>query len=158
MDLQILSIEHLAALVEIDRRCFGGHWSIETYQRELVSPNAHFIGRFERDELVGMGCFWAILDEAHITLMSVLPEYRGQGWGQDLLVGLLARAVSIGMHHATLEVRASNDAAVGLYEKMGFETLGRRKKYYQNPEEDALIMWCRGLQQPDFMSRYASRS
>jgi [ribosomal protein S18]-alanine N-acetyltransferase len=141
--------------VEIDQRCFDGHWSLETYQRELVSPNAHFIGCLEQDQLVGMGCFWAILDEAHITLMSILPEYRGQGWGKDLLVGLLARAVSIGMHHATLEVRASNEVAVNLYGKMGFETLGRRKKYYQNPEEDALIMWCRGLQKSDFMSRYA---
>jgi [ribosomal protein S18]-alanine N-acetyltransferase len=172
MDLRILSIDHLAPMVEIDQRCFGGHWSVETYQRELESPNAHFIGRFvshwdggavgtappeaKLEQLVGIGCFWAILDEAHITLMAILPEYRGQGWGKDLLVGLLAEAVAIGMNHATLEVRPSNTIAVGLYEKMGFETLGRRKKYYQNPEEDALIMWCRSLQHPDFMKRYAN--
>jgi [ribosomal protein S18]-alanine N-acetyltransferase len=158
MDLQILSSEHLAALVEIDRICFGGHWSIDTYQRELASPNAHFIGRFDGDQLMGMGCFWAILDEAHITLMAILPEYRGRGWGKDLLVGLLARAVSIDMNHATLEVRASNEVAAGLYLKMGFETLGRRKNYYQNPTEDALIMWCKGLQHPEFMSRYKVHS
>lgn len=164
MDLRILSlaeppsmgIDYLAAMVEIDLRCFGGHWSIETYQRELASPNAHFIGRFNQEELVGVGCFWSILDEAHITLMAILPEYQGRGWGKDLLVGLLAEAVSIGMHHATLEVRPSNIVAVGLYEKMGFKTLGRRKKYYQDPTEDAFIMWCRGLQHPDFMRRYAT--
>ncbi len=143
MDLQVLSITHLAAILEIDRCCFGGHWSEDTYRRELDSPNAHFIGRFAGEELVGMGCFWAILDEAHITLMAILPDYRGRGWGQDCCGGFMAEAVAIGMHHATLEVRASNEAAVKLYEKMGFETLGKRKKYYQNPEEDALVMWCR---------------
>jgi [ribosomal protein S18]-alanine N-acetyltransferase len=154
MDLQLLSITHLATMLEIDRRCFGGHWSEDTYRRELDSPNGHFIGRFDGEQLVGMGCFWSILDEAHITLMAILPEYRGRGWGKDLLVGLMAEAVAIGMHHATLEVRASNEVAVKLYEKMGFETLGHRKKYYQNPEEDALVMWCRGLQKPDFLRHY----
>jgi [ribosomal protein S18]-alanine N-acetyltransferase len=153
--LRKLSPQHLDALMEIDHRCFGGHWSRDTYQRELASSSGHFIGRFHQQELVGMGCFWSILDEAHITLMAVLPEYRGRGWGKDILVGLLAEAVAIGMNHATLEVRISNTIALQLYAKMGFEALGQRKKYYQNPEEDAIIMWCRGLQQANFMGRYA---
>jgi ribosomal-protein-alanine N-acetyltransferase len=153
--LNLLSIEHLEQMLEIDQICFGGHWSIDTYTRELASENSHFVGAFVDDKLIGLGCFWAILDEAHITLLAVHPDYRGQGRGRDLLIGLLAKAVAIGLNHATLEVRVSNEAAVSLYEKMGLIVAGLRKKYYQNPTEDALVMWCSGLQYPDFLMKYA---
>jgi [ribosomal protein S18]-alanine N-acetyltransferase len=152
--LDLLSIEHLDHMLEIDQICFGGHWSIDTYRRELASENGHFVGAFLGTQLIGMGCFWAILDEAHITLLAIHPDYRGRGWGQDLLIGLFAKAVAIGMNYATLEVRISNEAAVGLYEKMGFVIAGVRKKYYQDPAEDALVMWCSGLQQPEFLEKY----
>jgi [ribosomal protein S18]-alanine N-acetyltransferase len=147
-----LAIEHLDAMVAIDRICFGQHWTMDAYQRELNSPNSHFIGWFDpTDNLVGMGCFWAIVDEAHITLLAVHPDYRRQGGGQQILRGLLAQAVKIEMRHSTLEVRSSNTGAIQLYEKMGFENLGWRTKYYQNPLEDAVVMWLTGLQHPQFM-------
>jgi [ribosomal protein S18]-alanine N-acetyltransferase len=149
LELVTLTIEHLSAMVAIDQVCFGKHWSIETYRRELNSPNSHFVGIFEpTGSLIGMGCFWAILDEAHITLLTVRPDWRRKGYGRLILRGLLHRAVKIGMLHSTLEVRGSNVAAINLYEKMGFESLGWRTKYYQNPEEDAVVMWMRGLQHP----------
>jgi ribosomal-protein-alanine N-acetyltransferase len=154
-ELNLLSIDDLEQMVELDRVCFGGHWSIDTYTRELASDNSHFVGVFVADRLIGMGCFWAILDEAHITLLAIHPDYRGRGLGQDLLVGLFAKAVTIGMNHATLEVRLSNEVAVSLYEKMGLVIAGVRKKYYQNPPEDALVMWCNGLQSPDFLQKFA---
>lgn len=141
-------------MVAIDQICFGQHWSIDAYRQELNSSNSHFIGCFASgdagDLLVGMGCFWAIVDEAHITLLAVHPDYRRQGGGQKILRGLLAQAIKIQMRHCTLEVRDSNTAAIRLYEKMGFENLGWRTKYYQNPEEDAVVMWLTGLQHPDF--------
>ncbi len=158
LELDLLSIDHLDQMLAIDHICFGGHWSIDTYQRELASDNGHFVGAFLDSHLIGMGCFWAILDEAHITLLALHPDYRGRGWGQDLLMELLAKAVAISMNYATLEVRASNEAAVGLYEKIGFVIAGVRKKYYQDPAEDALVMWCSGLQQPGFLDRYLLRS
>jgi [ribosomal protein S18]-alanine N-acetyltransferase len=153
-ELGLLTAEHLDQMLRLDQICFGGHWSIDTYQRELASDNGHFVGAFLDSHLIGMGCFWAILDEAHITLLALHPDYRGRGWGKDLLTGLLAKAVAIGMNYATLEVRASNEAAVGLYEKIGFVIAGVRKKYYQEPTEDALVMWCSGLQQPDSLDKY----
>ncbi len=154
MKIATLTSEHLAAMVAIDRVCFGQHWSIDTYQKELNSPNSHFVGLFAAPNLlVGMGCFWAILDEAHVTMMAVHPDYRRQGGGTKILGGLLEKAVKIEMRHSTLEVRGSNAGAIQLYEKMGFENLGWRTKYYQNPEEDAVVMWLTGLQHPNFLAR-----
>jgi [ribosomal protein S18]-alanine N-acetyltransferase len=153
VELVTLTIDHLEAMVAIDQICFGEHWSIDTYRRELNSPNSHFIGlREDSGALMGIGCFWAILDEAHITLLAVHPAWRRQGCGRRILLGLLDRAVKIGMQHSTLEVRGSNQAAIDLYKKMGFESLGWRTKYYQNPEEDAVVMWLRGLQHPEFLA------
>ncbi len=152
MKIATLTIEHLDAMVAIDRICFGQHWTMDASQRELNSPNSHFIGWFDStDNLVGMGCFWAIVDEAHITLLAVHPDYRRQGGGQQILRGLLEQAVKIEMRHSTLEVRSSNTGAIQLYEKMGFENLGWRTKYYQNPSEDAAVMWLTGLQHPQFL-------
>jgi [ribosomal protein S18]-alanine N-acetyltransferase len=151
VSIATLTIDHLDEMVAIDRICFGQHWTIDAYRRELNSSNSHFIGWFNSEGLlVGMGCFWAIVDEAHITLLAVHPDYRRQGGGQKILLGLLQQAVKIEMRHSTLEVRGSNTMAIQLYEKMGFENLGWRTKYYQNPEEDAVVMWLAGLQHPDF--------
>jgi [ribosomal protein S18]-alanine N-acetyltransferase len=152
-----ISVNEIESIVILDRLCFGGLWSIDSYRRELTNENSHFIGAsidksFKPDTngIVGFGCFWAILDEAHITLLGVHPEYQRQGLGQLLLSALLDKARSIDMARATLEVRASNDGAIQLYEKNGFQTVGRRKKYYQDTGEDGIIMWRGGLQDPNF--------
>jgi [ribosomal protein S18]-alanine N-acetyltransferase len=147
----------LEQIIALDRLCFGGLWSVDSYQRELVSENSHFLAvtadsglEANMDAIVGFGCFWSILDEAHITLLGIHPEYQGRGLGQLLLCSLLDRARAIEMKRATLEVRASNDRAIHLYEKHGFTVVGRRKKYYQDNDEDGVIMWRGGLQHPYF--------
>jgi [ribosomal protein S18]-alanine N-acetyltransferase len=152
-----IGIEEIAAILQLDRLCFGGLWSIDSYRRELTNDNSHFLGVFvdksiepTTDGLIGFGCFWAILDEAHITLLGIHPHYQRQGYGQQLLIALLDRARSIDMARATLEVRASNDGAMRLYERYGFQSVGRRKKYYQDTGEDGVIMWRGGLQHPKF--------
>ncbi|NJN57619.1 MAG: ribosomal protein S18-alanine N-acetyltransferase [Leptolyngbyaceae cyanobacterium SL_5_9] len=100
--------------------------------------------------LLGIGCLWAILEEAHITILAVHPDYQRQGLGQILLWALLRSAWQRGLEWATLEVRASNRAAIALYQKFGFSEVGRRRRYYQDSGEDALILWHKGLQRPDF--------
>jgi ribosomal-protein-alanine N-acetyltransferase len=97
------------------------------------------------DGIVGLGCYWAILDEAHITLLAIAPPYRGQGLGRRLLLHLLTSARQRGLARATLEVRATNQLALKLYQSLGFRTAGRRRKYYSDGE-DALILWQSGLQ------------
>jgi [ribosomal protein S18]-alanine N-acetyltransferase len=100
--------------------------------------------------LLGIACLWAILEEAHITILAVHPDYQRQGLGQVLLWALLQSAWKRGLEWATLEVRVSNQAAIALYQKFGFSEVGRRRRYYQDTGEDALILWHNGLQRPDF--------
>lgn len=169
LDLQPLTPELLPAALVLDQLCFGGLWTLEGYQRELDSPNSELLvlqtsqlsqsqlgepktlkSSVEGDPLLGLGCFWAIVDEAHITIVAVHPNYQGQGLGQALLYALLEKARQRGMERATLEVRASNHPALLLYEKFGFREAGRRRRYYEDTGEDALILWRGGLQSPEF--------
>ncbi|MBP5975132.1 ribosomal protein S18-alanine N-acetyltransferase [Brasilonema sp. CT11] len=99
--------------------------------------------------LLGISCFWSILDEAHITILAIHPQYHRQGFGQALLYSVLKSAWKRGLERATLEVRASNSAAISLYQKFGFKIAGRRRRYYKD-DEDALILWLGNLQQPQF--------
>jgi ribosomal-protein-alanine N-acetyltransferase len=100
--------------------------------------------------LLGLGCYWAILEEAHITILAVDPQFQRQGLGQALLCALLSSAYQRKLEWATLEVRISNQSAVSLYEKFGFREAGRRRRYYQDTGEDALVLWRGGLQDPKF--------
>ncbi|MDY7014809.1 MAG: ribosomal protein S18-alanine N-acetyltransferase [Cyanobacteriota bacterium] len=151
--LQPLEAEQLEAAVTLDRLCLGGLWTLQGYQRELNSPNSELLclttqnGRGEA--ILGVGCFWAILEEAHVTLLAIRPDFQGQGLGQALLLALLKSAVQRQLERATLEVRASNNTALSLYRKFGFQVAGRRKGYYQASGEDALILWLGGLQRSD---------
>lgn len=149
-----LTREGLDAAVELDRLCLGGMWSLNGYQRELESPNSEILVLSVQEKaIIGLGCFWAILEEAHITLLAIHPDYQGQGLGQLLLYSLLEKAVRRQLERATLEVRASNQIALSLYQKFGFKEAGRRKKYYPGTDEDALILWRGGLHLPEFSER-----
>ncbi len=132
LKIQSLTRDNLTELLELDKACFNGLWTMEGYLRELESPNSHFFGLFSPfndSELLGMGCFWSILEEAHITILAVHPEYHGQGLGKALLYVLLQTAVDLGLERATLEVRDSNYVAISLYQKFGFKTAGKRPGY-----------------------------
>ena len=100
--------------------------------------------------ILGLGCFWSILEEAHITILAIHPDWRRQGLGQLLLYALLKDATRRQLEWATLEVKPSNQAALSLYHKFGFMEAGRRRRYYQDTGEDALILWRSGLQTPEF--------
>jgi [ribosomal protein S18]-alanine N-acetyltransferase len=159
-----ISVDEIGSILILDRLCFGGLWSIDSYRRELTNENSHFLGisaakilEPATNDIIGFGCFWAILDEAHITLLGIHPQYQRQGLGKLLLIGLLDKARSIHMARATLEVRASNQGAIDLYQQYGFQTVGRRKKYYQDNDEDGVIMWRGGLQHPANSSDHATR-
>ncbi len=103
-----------------------------------------------RSSLLGLGCFWSILEEAHITILAVHPDYQGQALGKLLLYALLGDARRRQLERATLEVKPSNQAALSLYQKFGFTEAGRRRRYYKDTGEDALILWRGGLQTPEF--------
>ncbi|MGF1457968.1 MAG: ribosomal protein S18-alanine N-acetyltransferase [Leptolyngbyaceae cyanobacterium] len=146
-------IQDLANVVALDHRCFGGLWSEAAYSREVDSPNSDLLVLATPvnglAELIGIGCLWAILDEAHITLLGIAPAYQRRGLGRWLLIQLLKCAIARGLTHATLEVRQSNQAALGLYSAFGFRIAGERRRYYTDGET-ALILWRNELQTPEF--------
>lgn len=156
----------LEAVVALDRLCFGGLWQLEGYQRELNSPYSnlliisllpntaisHQTDNIEDKNslnLVGLGCLNAILEEAHITMIGIHPDFRGLGLGKAMFYALLLTAWRRGLERATLEVSVSNNSAISLYKKFGFREAGRRPKYYATGE-DALILWLNGLHYPEF--------
>ena len=147
----VLTHELLPAVLELDQVCLGGLWTEAGYRREIDSPNSDLLALLANDHVIGLGCVWAILDEAHITTLAIHPDYHRRRLGQFLLIQLLLRAEQRALTHATLEVRTSNQRALSLYQKFGFHTAGRRKRYYKDGE-DALILWCK-LQTPDFQER-----
>jgi len=174
LSIRSISPPVLPAVLELDNLCFGKLWTLEAYQREIDSPNSELLGLFLKKkqdqedteentydlqlttyDLLAMGCFWAILDEAHITLLAVHPNYQGRGLGQALLWGLMQAARDRALERATLEVRASNQPAISLYSKFGFQLAGRRRRYYKDTNEDALILWQSGLQRSEFQAKLA---
>ncbi|WP_404785820.1 ribosomal protein S18-alanine N-acetyltransferase [Altericista sp. CCNU0014] len=147
----------LNAAVELDRQVLGGFWSAQSYREELNRSSSDLVGlRSTASEaegkvsLLAMGCAWTVLDEAHIVLMAVHPQHRRCGLGYGILLELLEAARRRGMKYATLEVRASNKAAIALYTKLGFTTAGTRRNYYGDTGEDALVMWRSDLQTAEF--------
>jgi len=94
------------------------------------------------------------LEEAHITNIAVSPEYRRMHIGEALLKTVIDECYKNMVKYITLEVRAGNTPAIGLYEKYGFKSLGLRKGYYQDNNEDALIMWTENIFYDKFKSMY----
>jgi ribosomal-protein-alanine N-acetyltransferase len=140
-----LTEEELTDVLELDNLCFGGLWSLDGYKKEIESPNSCLliltINIEESEKIIGLGCFWAILDEAHLTILAIHPDFQGQGLGKLLLSKLLEEAENKNLERATLEVGENNNKALNLYQQFGFKEAGRRKKYYKKTGEDALILW-----------------
>jgi len=128
-------------VMAIDRLSFANPWSESSYQHELAqNPAAHLSVLFvEPRVVVGYAAFWLIVDEAHINNLAVHPEWRGQGLGKRLLAHVLQQALAVNAVLATLEVRAGNLIAQNLYRHYGFVQVGRRKRYYRDNGEDALL-------------------
>lgn len=139
-----LGPEHIDQIMRVELSSFSCPWSRESYAYELSENQlAHYYGCFAEGELVAFAGFWQVADEGHVTNMAVLPAWRRQRLGQLLLRQLIAACLSLGGRWMTLEVRESNNAAIALYEKLGFEPYGLRPGYYDAPSEGAVIMWLR---------------
>jgi len=142
-------IEPLASEVDLDgvlhveAESFTNPWTREMYAWELQNRNVcHiYVVRTADDPVAAFCAFWLVFDEIHINNVAVLPQLRGHGIGTNLLQHVFMEARRLGAKRATLEVRASNQAALRLYERLGFYVAGTRKHYYSKPVEDALILW-----------------
>lgn len=136
-----MRIEDVAAVHEIERLSFRTPWPAYAFEQELKGNRlARYVVARAGDRVVGFAGIWMMVDEAHITTFSVHPDWRRQQIGRQLLLNLAEVSAAIGARRMTLEVRASNLAAQGLYRAFGFEVAGRRPGYYTDDGEDALIM------------------
>jgi ribosomal-protein-alanine N-acetyltransferase len=140
----------LPRVVEIERACFGERWTLASFQNELSNSASSYFVATEDNEIVGYAGYWLILEEAHITTIGVDPKHQRRGFGDLLMLDLIEHAAHAGAKWVTLEVRLSNIGAQKMYEKFGFTSLGRRKGYYQDNNEDALIMWTENIEQPHY--------
>lgn len=134
-------------VLKIEKEAYGDHhWSKDSFYGELSNNLAHYYCAYDsQKKLVGYAGCWQIIDEAHITTIAVRPDLQRKKIGEALLNRILQECYKNEIKYITLEVRKSNKAAIKLYEKYGFKSLGLRKGYYQNNNEDALIMWTENI-------------
>ncbi len=144
------------AVIKIEEASYGSHhWSKDSFLNEINNELAHYYSLYTPDgTLAGYAGCWHILEEAHITTIAVAPEFRGQKLGSVLLQRVIDGCYRKKIKYITLEVRVSNQAAINLYQKYGFSSFGTRKGYYQNNNEDALIMWTKNIFFDEFKNHY----
>jgi ribosomal-protein-alanine N-acetyltransferase len=146
-DATATSDDDINAIVELEAESFTNPWSRETIVWELQNSDVTRIYLL-RDDAGGVLAFcvcWVIFDELHINTLAVKPSARRTGLATALLRAVMAEAAAAGATKATLEVRASNTAALALYTRLGFHVAAKRPRYYTHPEEDALILWRNGF-------------
>lgn len=135
-----MNASHVDAIAELEKRCFSDPWSVKSITSELNNPLSLWLVAVDGQKLAGYVGSQSVLGWADMMNIAVAPEYRRQGIGERLIIELIQKLQENRVTCLTLEVRASNDPAIGLYEKMGFSQVGRRPNYYHNPKEDALIL------------------
>ena len=148
--------DDIESISYIAEQAYGEHhWSKSSFYDELSNNLAHyFCAKDINGNLIGYIGSWQIIDEAHITTVAVKEEYKRQHIGEALLCTVIENCLANMIKYLTLEVRVSNEPAIKLYEKYGFKSLGTRKGYYQDNNEDALIMWTENIFYDKFKSVY----
>ena len=131
---------HVAQVAALEKLCFSEPWSENSVAGELSNPLSLWLVALDGDCVAGYVGSQSVMGESDMMNIAVAPNYRRQGVAAALIEELVRRLKVNGNHCLTLEVRASNDAAIALYEKLGFAQIGRRPNYYRNPKEDALIL------------------
>ena len=133
--------EDLDEVTLIEAKNFTQPWSRRGFETSLQDDNTIYLTALMDGVVAGYcGCTYA-LDEAEITNVAVEEEYRGKGMGYLLVTELVKRCSKKSIHHILLEVRNSNQPAIRLYQKAGFAAESVRKNFYEQPKEDAIVMW-----------------
>lgn len=139
---RIAEAEDIEKIIEIEQKSFTVPWPKEAFYQDILTNRYALYLIMEYEEaVVGYCGVWIVIDEAHITNIAILPEYRGKKLGQALLMKIMEISKEAGAEKMTLEVRVSNTVARSLYKKLGFQEGGIRKNYYTDNQEDAQVMW-----------------
>ena len=168
--LELMREADVTTVQEIEREIFATPWPRNAYYRELASrSSAHYVvlrvegpvdapAPFRAPEMdpsiAGYGGMWRMYDEAHVTTIGVRRDLQHRGYGRIVFAGLVQAGYDMGAKWVTLEVRTSNDHAMQMYEGFGFKVIGRRKGYYTDNGEDAIVMWSDSIHSPRFRRAY----
>ena len=133
------------SVYEIEVLSFRTPWSYRSLMGELKNEVAHYIVLEKDEKIIGYCGMWVLFEEAHIANIAITPAYRGGGYGKQLLHAAMRVGASFGAEMMTLEVRETNAVAQRMYDEMDFLQQGRRKRYYSDTGEDALILWNRNI-------------
>ena len=131
---------HVSAIAELEKMCFNDPWSIHSISSELNNPLSTWLVAVADGVVCGYVGSQSVLDGADMMNIAVHPDYRKQGIGYNLVDKLIDLLKAKDVISLSLEVRVSNENAINLYNKLGFEIIGKRPGYYRNPREDAYIM------------------
>ena len=156
--IEPMTHQDIPAVQAIERAAFPSTWPKNAYASELnQNRHATYIVLRRDADVVGYGGLWKMGREAHVTTIGVRVDQQGRGFGGALFCALLQRAYELGTSWVTLEVRISNKVAIHMYERFGFKAIGRRRGYYTDNGEDALVMWSDSIHAPRFKQAFVDR-
>ena len=143
INIRRMTLLDIEAVSRIEAETFPRPWSLDDFRFEMTeNPVARYLVVQKDDKVLGFAGAHIILDEGHITNVAITKMARGQGLGRLLMESLMQYAANLGVRYITLEVRASNAAAIELYLTLGFIKVNVRQKYYEDNGEDAWLMVC----------------
>jgi ribosomal-protein-alanine N-acetyltransferase len=155
LEITVMERRDLREVLPIEHAVYPKPWTERVFVDEIAmmkrDQRLYLVGRIGRTLVGYCGLLFAD-DAAHVTNIAVHPEWRHRGIATEFMLELAHRAVERGFASLTLEVRHTNTAAQELYRRFGFVPAGVRKKYYENTD-DAIVMWCQDIQQPEFAAR-----
>jgi len=140
MNITHMTADHVPQVAALEAVCFVDPWSEKSVASEVTNPLSLWLVALEGDRVTGYVGSQSVLGESDMMNVAVHPEFRRKGIAEKLVLELVRQLKERGNYCLTLEVRASNDPARRLYEKLGFQQVGLRKNYYRNPREDACIL------------------
>ncbi len=144
--VRVAQLADLAGIVQVEKEAFPlSAWGADVIADALQADYCHFLVSVVNDEIIGCAGMNLLYEAAEILTLGVRTAYRRQGYGQELLTGIIDLAKAKGALMISLEARVSNQAAIALYEKNGFVRVAIRKQYYEN-NEDAYLMILDGRQ------------
>ena len=153
--IERMRYDDIATVQQIEREIFLSPWPRNAYASELSqNRQACYLVLRNGGVIVGYAGIWRVAHEAHVTTIGVRAGEQRRGYGTMLFAALVERAYEMGARWITLEVRASNLHAMRLYERFGFKAIGRRRGYYTDNGEDAVIMWSDSIHAPAFKTRF----